>query len=89
MFKIKQKSLEELRKFENKKEIRKKILEFLREKKGNGITLDNIVFSLINTKKLGIKIGGHFFLNDLLKNLVKECKIKSIISNGKEFFFIE
>ncbi len=84
-----QKALIELRRFENKNGIQKKILEFLKKKKGYGVSFNDIEFFLINIKDNGIKMGGNFFLNNILRNLVEEHKINIIISRGKEYYYIE
>ena len=84
-----QKALIELRRFENKNDIQKKILEFLEKKKGYGVAFNDIEFFLINIKDNGIKMGGNFFLNNILRNLVEEHKINIIISRGKEYYYIE
>ena len=66
-----------------------KIIKFLEKRKGYGVTLDDIGFSLIKRRVTGMKITGKFFLNNILRKLVKENRIKNIISKGTEFYYIE
>jgi hypothetical protein len=70
-------------------DIKEKILQILKENKGNGLDYNELEFLLRNEKNLGLKLGGKFFLYSLIKELVHNNKIKSIISEGKEYFYIE
>ena len=59
------------------------------EHEGTGLEYNEIEFSLKNEKRFGLKLGGKFFLYSLIKELVHNDKISSVISEGKEYFFIE
>ena len=83
------KVLNELIKYENSMEIKNKICQILKENKGKALVLDEIEFILMREYNLGINIGGKLFLYTILRDLVNQNKIESIISKGKEYFYIE
>ena len=83
------KVLNELIKYENSMEIRNKICQILEENKGKALVLDEIEFILMREYNLGINIGGKLFLYTILRDLVNQNKIESIISKGQEYFYIE
>ena len=82
-------SLKKINNYDSLDDIKEKICQILREHKGNGLDYNELEFFLRNEKKIGLKIGGKFFLYNLIKDLIQENKIKSIITEGKEYFFIE
>lgn len=82
-------SLKEIKNYDNSSEIKDKIYQILKRNKGNGLDFNELEFLLINEKLYGLKIGGKFFLYNLIKELVHDNIIKSVISQGKEYFFIE
>lgn len=83
------KVLNELIKYENSMEIKNKICQILEENKGKALVLDEIEFILMREYNLGINIGGKLFLYTILRDLVNQNKIESIISKGQEYFYIE
>lgn len=82
-------SLKRISNYDNSNDIKEKIYQILKENKGNGLDFNELEFFLKNVKKFGLEIGGKFFLYSLIKDLVHDSKIKSVISQGKEYFFIE
>ena len=82
-------SLKKINNYDIQDDIKEKICQILKENKGNGLDYNEIEFFLKNEKKFGLKLGGKFFLYSLLKDLIQNNKIKSIITEGKEYFFIE
>ncbi|MCK4380802.1 MAG: hypothetical protein KAW51_06640 [Candidatus Lokiarchaeota archaeon] len=82
-------SITELLKHENSRLIENIILKFLRNNKGIALTFNEIEFNLIKEKQSGVNLGGKFFINNILRDLIKQKKIKSIISNGIEYFYLE
>lgn len=82
-------SLDKLKKSENFLDVQSEIIEFLEKNKGNGVKFAEIEFQLLKEKNLGVKIGGKFFINNIIRELVNSNQIKNIISNGNEYFFIE
>ncbi|MFX0071356.1 MAG: hypothetical protein ACFFAO_09735 [Candidatus Hermodarchaeota archaeon] len=83
------KALNELKKQENSLEIKNKIYQILKKHRGNALKLNEIEFNLIKISNLGINLGGKLFLYNILKDLINQNKIRSIISKGHEYFFIE
>ena len=83
------KVLNELIKYENSMEIKNKICQILEENKSKALVLDEIEFILMREYNLGINIGGKLFLYTILRDLVNQNKIESIISKGQEYFYIE
>ena len=82
-------SITELLKHENSRLIENIILKFLRNNKGIALTFNEIEFNLIKEKQSGVNLGGKFFINNILRDLIKQKKIKSIISIGIEYFYLE
>ncbi|TFF90529.1 MAG: hypothetical protein EU548_02585 [Promethearchaeota archaeon] len=78
-----------MKKSENFLDVQSEIIEFLEKNKGNGVKFAEIEFQLLKEKNLGVKIGGKFFINNIIRELVNSNQIKNIISNGNEYFFIE
>lgn len=83
------KRIEELIKFENFEEIKEKIIEILQNYQRSALNFNEIQFNLIKDRKLNIELGGKFFLYTILRNLIREGKIKSIVSNGMEYFYLD
>ena len=82
-------SITELLKHENSRLIENIILKFLRNNKGIALTFNEIEFNIIKEKQSGVNLGGKFFIYNILRDLIKQKKIKSIISNGIEYFYLE
>jgi hypothetical protein len=82
-------SLKKLNNYDRSDDIKEKICQILKENKGNGFEFNELEYFLKNEKTFSLKLGGKFFLYSLMKDLVHNNKIKSIISQGKEYFFIE
>ena len=82
-------SITELLKHENSRLIENLILKLLRNNKGIALTFNEIEFNLIKEKQSGVNLGGKFFINNILRDLIKAKKIISIISNGIEYFYLE
>ena len=82
-------SIVELLKHENSKLIESIILKALLNNKGNALTFNEIEYNLIKERQSGVNLGGKLFLNNILRGLIKQGKIKSIISIGIEYFYIE
>jgi len=83
------KALNEIKKYENSSEIKCKICQILEDYKGEALMLDEIEFFLMKESNLGIYLGGKLFLYTIITDLINQKKIKSIISKGKQYFFIE
>ena len=82
-------SITELLKHENSQLIEKLILDLLFHNKGMALTFNEIEFNLIKEKQSGVNLGGKLFINKILRDLIKQKKIKSIISIGIEYFYLE
>ena len=82
-------SIVELLKYENSQLIENIIFKILLNNKGMALTFNEIEFNLIKEKQSGVSLGGKFFINKILRDLIKQKKIKSIISNGIEYFYLE
>jgi len=82
-------SITELLKHENSQLIEKLILDLLLHNKGMALTFNEIEFNLIKEKQSGVNLGGKLFINNILRDLIKQTKIKSIISIGIEYFYLE
>ena len=82
-------SIEEIKKSENALELKEKICQILEEHKEYGLKLDEIEFNLILKSESKFSFGGKLFLYNLLQDLVKQSKIKTLISKGTEYFFRE
>ena len=82
-------ALNEIKKNENLLEIKNKICQILEDHRGEALILDEIEFFLIKESNLGIHLGGKLYLYNILKDLINQKKINSIISAGKQYFFVE
>ena len=82
-------SIEEIKKSENALELKEKIYQILEEYKEYGLKLDEIEFNLKLKCESTFNFGGKLFLYNLLQDLVKQSKIKTLISKGTEYFFID
>ena len=74
------KALNELKKQENSLEIKNNICQILEKYRGNALKLSELKFKLMRESNLGIELGGKLFLFSILKDLIKQNKIQSIIS---------
>jgi len=83
------KSIEELLKFENFDEIKGKIIEILQNYKRVALNFNEIQFTLIRERNFSIEVGGKLFIYNILRDLIREFKVKSIVSNGTEYFYID
>ena len=82
-------SLKKIKNYDSTDHIKEKISQILKENKGNGLDFNELEHFLKNDKNLGLKLGGKFFLYSLIKELDHKNKIKSVICEGKEYFYIE
>ena len=82
-------ALNEIRKLENLTEIKYKIFQILEDHIGEALMLDEIEFFLMKESNLGIHLGGKLFLYTIITDLINQKKINSIISRGKQYFFVE
>ena len=83
------KALNEIKKHENLSEIKYKIYQILENHKGEALMLDEIEIILMKDSNLGIHLGGKLFLYTIITDLINQKKINSIISRGKQYFFVE
>ena len=83
------KALNEIKKHENLLEIKKKICQILEDHRGKALILDEIELFLMKESNLGIHLGGKLFIYTIINDLIKQKKINSIISKGKQYFYIE
>ena len=83
------KALNEIKKHENLSEIKYKIYQILEDHKGEALMLDEIEIILMKDSNLGIHLGGKLFLYTIITDLINQKKINSIISRGKQYFFVE
>ncbi|TFG13160.1 MAG: hypothetical protein EU535_05370 [Promethearchaeota archaeon] len=83
------KALNDIKKHENLLEIKKKICQILEDNKGKALILDEIEFYLMKDSNLGIHLGGKLFLYTIMEDLINQKKINSIISGGKQYFYVE
>jgi hypothetical protein len=83
------KRIEELLKLENSDEIKHKIIGILGEYKEFALNFNEIQFNLNKERNLNIELGGKFYIYNILKDLIRDGKIKSVISSGTEYFYFD